>query len=92
MIRALDFLKDAKVDDKGIKDMTAQSIADIIKRRRCICGHELVEGSHEYETVLKELDFLPPQSIGTTIRNFKDKITMFNAANRILFYELEIML
>jgi DNA sulfur modification protein DndD len=89
MIRALDFLKDAKVDDKGIKDMTAQSIADIIKRRRCICGHELVEGSHEYETVLKELDFLPPQSIGTTIRNFKDKITMFNAANRNYFTNLK---
>ena len=55
MIRALNFLKDAKVDDKGIKDMTAQSIADIIKRGRCICGHELVEGSDECETVLKKL-------------------------------------
>jgi DNA sulfur modification protein DndD len=89
MIRALDFLKDAKVDDKGIKDMTAQSIADIIKRGRCICGHELVEGSDEYETVLKELDFLPPQSIGTSIRNFKDKIATYDATNRNYFTNLK---
>ncbi len=85
MIRALNFLKDAQVDDKGIKDMTAQSIADIIKRRRCICGHELIEGSEEYNNILKELDYLPPQSIGTTIRNFKEKIAMFDAANRNYF-------
>ena len=89
MIRALDFMKDAKVDDKGIKDMTAQSIADIIKRGRCICGQELVEGTDEYETVLKELDFLPPQSIGTSIRNFKDKIATYDATNRNYFTNLK---
>lgn len=89
MIRALGFMKDAKVDDKGIKDMTAQSIADIIKRGRCICGKELVEGSTEYETVLRELDFLPPQSIGTSIRNFKDKIATYDATNRNYFTNLK---
>jgi len=89
MIRALDFMKDAKVDDKGIKDMTAQSIVDIINRGRCICGIELVEGSTEYENVLRELDFLPPQSIGTSIRNFKEKIEMYDATNRNYFTNLK---
>jgi DNA sulfur modification protein DndD len=89
IIKALDFLKYAKVDDKGIKDMTAQSIADIIKRARCICGRELQEGTDEYETVLKELDFLPPQSIGTTIRNFKDKIATYDSTNRNYFSNLK---
>lgn len=89
MIRALNFLKDAKVDDKGIKDMTAQSIADIIKRGRCICGQELIEGTDRYETVLKELDFLPPQSIGTSIRNFREKIATYDTTNRNYFTNLK---
>lgn len=82
MIKALDFMKDAKVDDKGIKDMTAQSITDIVNRGRCICGKELIKGSTEYKNVLSELDFLPPQSIGTSIRNFKDKIATYDTTNR----------
>jgi len=89
MIQALGFMKDAKVDDKGIKDMTAQSIADIIKRGTCICGKELVEGSADYETILSELNFLPPQSIGTSIRNFKDKIATYDATNRHYFINLK---
>lgn len=82
MIKALSFLKDAKIDDKGIKDMTAQSIADIIKRGRCICGRDISEGSEEYQAILNELEFLPPQSIGTSIRNFKDKIATYDLSNR----------
>ena len=89
MVKSLDFLKDAKIDDKGIKDMTAQSIADIINRGKCICGRELKVGTEEYETVLKELDFLPPQSIGTTIRNFKDKIATLDSSNRNYFGNLK---
>lgn len=89
MIRALVFMKEAKVDDKGIKDMTAQSISDIIKRGRCICGQELVENTNEYETVLKELEYLPPQSIGTSIRNFKDKIETYDVTSRNFFSNLK---
>ncbi|NLX64369.1 MAG: AAA family ATPase [Clostridiaceae bacterium] len=89
MLRAINFLKEAEVDDKGIKDMTAQSIADIIKRGKCICGHELIEGSVEYKNILKQLEYLPPQSIGTSIRNFKEKIIMYDQANQNYYDNLK---
>ena len=38
MDQAEDFLANANVDDRGIRDMTEASIRDIIKRGRCICG------------------------------------------------------
>ncbi|MBR8643833.1 hypothetical protein KEH51_00880 [[Brevibacterium] frigoritolerans] len=73
MRRAEALLKEAKVDDKGIKDMNARSIEDIIKRGRCVCGTEINNENEAYRHLLKELEFLPPQSIGTIIRNFKEK-------------------
>ena len=89
MKRALDFLKEAKVDDKGIKDMTALSIADIIKRGRCVCGTEIIEGNDAFKQLLVELDFIPPQSIGTVIGNFKDKIASNNSTIKYYFRNLQ---
>lgn len=88
MAKAVDFLRDAQIDDKGIKDMTAQSIHEIIKRGKCICGGEIIEGSKEYQNIIKELEFLPPQSIGTTIRNFKETMTNFDNNNKNYFTNL----
>lgn len=89
MENALSFLKNTNVDDKGIKDMTAQSIREIIDRGICICGREIVEGTDPYEYILGELKFVPPESIGTTIRNFKEKIGFYDAANRTFYEELK---
>lgn len=82
MARAGAFLKEAQVDDKGIKDMTDQSIYEILKRKVCICGTPLEEGSPAFEKVMKQLKFLPPESIGTSIRNFKEKIASYEYGNR----------
>lgn len=57
MTRAGAFLKEAQVDDKGIKDMTDQSIYEILKRKVCICGTPLEEGSPAFEKVMKQLKF-----------------------------------
>lgn len=89
MARANEFLKEAQVDDKGIKDMTDQSIYDILKRKVCICGTPLEEGSHAHEEVKKQLSYLPPESIGTSIRNFKDKIDIYDYTNRNYFLNLK---
>lgn len=89
MDRACLFLKEAQVDDKGIKDMTNQSIYEILKRKVCICGTPLEEGSIAFEEVVRQLKFLPPESIGTSIRNFKEKITAYEYANRNYFNHLE---
>ena len=80
--QASEFLKESDVDDKGIKDVTAQSIMEIMKRGTCLCGTRVVEGNEAYEHLMDELKFVPPESIGTTIRNFKKDIDLFNAPNK----------
>ena len=78
--RSEQFLRDADVDDKGISDMTSASIQDIIKRRRCICGAEIVvnedgkAGNDVYMHILEELKYLPPENIGSAINNYKQLI------------------
>lgn len=89
MKRAMNLLKEAKVDDKGIKDMNAQSIADIINRARCVCGTEIIEGNQAYNNLQKELEYLPPQSIGTIIRNFKEKIETYDSTNNTYFSSID---
>jgi DNA sulfur modification protein DndD len=87
--RALDILKEAKIDDKGIKDMNAQSIADIIKRGRCVCGTKIVKDNNAFNHLMEELDFLPPQSIGTIIKNFKEKIATYGSTNKSYYSNLQ---
>lgn len=89
MCRASAFLKEAQVDDKGIKDMTDQSIYEILKRKICVCGTPLEEGTKAHEEVMKQLKFLPPESIGTSIRNFKEKIASYEFSNRNYFNNLK---
>ncbi|PFL68550.1 DNA sulfur modification protein DndD [Priestia megaterium] len=89
MKRAMNLLKETKVDDKGVKDMNAQSIADIIKRGRCVCGTEIVNENEAYLHLMKELEFLPPHSIGTIIKNFKEKIDTYNSTNNSYSYNIQ---
>lgn len=81
MFRASGMLKGAQVDDKGISDMTAQSINEIIERGTCVCGAKIIEGNDAHSCLMKELRFLPPESIGITIRNFKENIDIYDAAS-----------
>jgi len=88
MNKALEELKNASVDDKGIKDMNANSIRDIIQRARCVCGTEIVEGNTAHNCLMDELQFLPPESIGNLIRNFKEKTNIMIGASENYFENL----
>lgn len=77
MDRANQCLKNAKVSDKGIRDMTAASLLDIIKRGRCICGSYIMvdeegkTGNDAYMHILEELKFVPPEHIGSAVQHYK---------------------
>lgn len=88
MQKALDCLREADVNDKGIPNMNASSIDYIIKRGRCICGTEIKEDSAVYSYLIRERDYLPPQSIGTMIRTFKEQISIYSSASQ--FYHENI--
>ena len=52
--RAKDFLAATKIDDKGIRDLTAPTIRELIKRGRCICGAEICDGNDAYNYYSEE--------------------------------------
>jgi DNA sulfur modification protein DndD len=74
---ALNLFKETNVSDKGIPNMNGSSIDFIVKRGRCICGAEIVEGNKEHKHIMNEKEYLPPQSIGTMIRTFTKEISAY---------------
>lgn len=72
------FLKEVKVDDKGIRDLTKPTIEELIKRGRCICGAEIRNGNDAYNHLMAELAYVPPESIGNTVRHYRDKLQSFS--------------
>lgn len=79
--QAMEFLEQAKVDDKGISDVTANTIKELIRNGRCLCGAEIVDGNDAYTHLMEQIKFVPPESIGTTIKNFKKDIQQYNKIN-----------
>ncbi len=70
---ALQFLSEKDFTGKDIPYMHAKTIEYLLKQRVCICGTHLDEGTIPYSKVRELIDFLPPQSISTTIRDFKNE-------------------
>lgn len=90
MKKALIELQSADVDDKGIKDMNANSIRDIIVRGKCVCGAEVTEGNESHKHLLEEMNFLPPESIGNIIRNFKEKTELMLSSSQNYMSNLDV--
>lgn len=72
-----DFLRDNKIEDKGIPNMTQDSIDYIISRGTCICGESIERNTNKHKRILEERDFLPPQSIGVMIRSFVEQLSIY---------------
>lgn len=71
ILRSLEFLSGKGFAGKDIPFMHAKTIEYLLKQKVCICGTHLDEGSVPYNKVKELIDFLPPQSISTTIGDFK---------------------
>ena len=69
--RALTMLSEKDFTGKDIPFMHAKTIEYLLKQRVCICGTRLDEGTIPCDKVRSLIDFLPPQSISTTIADFK---------------------
>ena len=69
--RALELLSEKDFVGKDIPFMHAKTVEYLISQKKCICGTQLDEGTIPYRKVMELIDFLPPQSISTTIRDFK---------------------
>ncbi len=83
--KALDTLKSESEIDKGIPGLDASCVKHIIEHHKCICGAEIIEGSSAYKR-LKELEnFIPPVSIGTQIREFKNKFKDIDRLRNLVY-------
>lgn len=87
--RASDFLHAVKVDDKGIKDLTKATLEDIVKRGTCICGCNLSQNSDALAHVLAEMRYVPPESIGNAVRNYRERINNFDSGSKRIFPSIE---
>ena len=68
---ALNLLSEKDFLGKDIPYMHGKTIEYLLKQKICICGTHLDEGSMAYNKVKELIDYLPPQSISTTISDFK---------------------
>ena len=84
-----DFLKEVKVDDKGIRDLTKPTIMELIKRGRCICGQEICEGNDAYQHLMEELAYVPPESIGNTVRHYRENLKSFSRPAEFFYSNLD---
>ena len=69
--QALELLADRDFAGKDIPYMHGKTIEYLLHQKVCICGTHLDEGSVPYTKVKELIDFLPPQSLSTTISDFK---------------------
>lgn len=83
-----DYLEKSEIDDKGISDVTAKTIEELIENGVCLCGTKIEKGNDAHKNLLKMLEYVPPESIGTTIKHFKDDIELFERNSYEEFYDL----
>jgi len=67
---SLEHLSKAQKLDKGVPDIHARTIDFLIKRGICLCGTKVETGNDAYMKLNDILNFIPPQSIGSTIGQF----------------------
>lgn len=84
--RALALLSDSDFGGKDIPEMHSKTIKYLLDRKLCICGTHLDEGTIPYNKVMELYDYLPPQSIGVTVKHFTDN-TRDKYAHEVTLYQ-----
>ena len=63
-------LSDADIKESGIPDIHKRTIDFLIQRGKCVCGTKIEKESDIYRHLIEQLKYIPPQSLGTSIRQF----------------------
>lgn len=66
-------LNNASEETESVPEMTAASIDYILKRKVCICGTGISEGSAAERNLLAEKAKQPPESIGSLVRRYREQ-------------------
>lgn len=79
----LKIINSSKEDGVGIPLMHADSIEFIIERGKCICGCDLLKNQGAVENLRHEQSLLPPEHIGTSLRNLKNSLENAQEVSKI---------
>jgi len=70
MSDAIEILSETDKLDKGIPDIHKRTIDYLIQHGQCICGNKIELDNEAHRNLIKLLQFIPPQSVGTLINGF----------------------
>lgn len=87
--RAAQRLREMDVADKGIKGIEATAIHELLRRGVCLCGTDLKPGTFAYKSVEKYIDFIPPKSVGTLVRDMLETIDASEEKSRDFVAQFE---
>lgn len=82
-------LSEMDVADKGIKGIEASAIHELLARGSCLCGTDLKEGTLAYKNVEKYIDYIPPKSVGTLVRDMMETINGNDYKARVFVEDFE---
>lgn len=71
--KAVAMLNSAGDDTESVPEMTGASIDYILKRKVCICGTCISEGSAAERNLLEEKAKQPPEHIGSVVRRYREQ-------------------
>lgn len=82
-------LQSADKLDKGVPHIHKKTIEYLINRGTCICGCEIEKDNEVYENLQELLKYIPPQSVGTIINQFKEACNHKMENGKNLFEDFE---
>ncbi len=86
---ARDKLGKMKVTDKGIRGIEAKAIKELLARKECLCGCDLIKGTSPYKNVEKYIDYVPPKDVGGLIRGLIENIDEATEKNKDFVNDFE---
>lgn len=86
--KALEELQDLNDQVECVPGMDQDAIDYLLMRGRCLCGTLLTQGTQAHQLVMQERRKLPPETIGTVVRNFKTKSEGYLAGSEDYYKEL----
>ncbi len=85
---ALQCLSEADKLDKGIPDIHERTIAFLIDRGVCVCGNRIEFNNVAHKELMKVLEYIPPQSLGSLIGQFVRDCELKSKSGSLLFKEV----
>ena len=85
---AMDFISLQDITGKDIPFINDKTIEYLLSQKMCICGTHLDEGTAAYDKVKELLKYVPPQSIGTTVSDFKKGVKKLISADLTMPQEI----